>query len=298
MLGACLGLVGMGTLETGNAQDLPAIMVEQEEPFLVGEVGVVFGVQQQPNQLAPEQAKKLLLMQMRGLIQNELSLVEETCKLEEKQKQALVDLAEEEWRVKTNVSVNKRTQQHIFGNVDLDSLAERVVRDWLTKAATPEQVELYDKELGDRMLYRKKALISKMLDVLEQKLHLSASQMEQIEIVISEKWRDRWYKSLEGTFDNVTLHPEIRPTWIASILSDSQRAALVTREAQVSFTSHHATPDAPSMELTQRFEMGALVSSPSIEIDKEPNKNPNKNVTRKVEKELETLRQNENAIPE
>ncbi len=213
-----------------------------------------------------ELSKRLLFMLMRGLIQNELSVVDSVCKLDDKQRQAIVDLAEQEWNVKTSASVLKCLQQHVFGTIDLDSLAERTVRSWLVTCASTESVADYDKELADRMEYRKHALVSVMLDMMVAKLNLSSAQMEQIEAILDEKWRDRWFRSLEATFSNVSLFPEIKPSWISSILTDAQQAALVARETQQFFGSHQVTQDSPSLALDARFVIGSIASSKAIEL--------------------------------
>ncbi len=261
------------------------------------ENGVVINRAVRNQVVTPEEAKTLLFEQMRGLIQNELNLVLEVCKPDSKQQQELVDLAESEWRAKTNSSVLKRTQQHVYGAVDLDSLAERIMRDWLTKFLTPEQIAKYDEELADRMLYRKQALISKMLDVLGEKLRLSSVQMKQVEQTLSEKWRDRWFRSLEATFENTSLLPEIRPVWISSFLTDAQRAALVSRENQVSFSMYPSAEDAPSWPLSQRFQIGSVQSSASIELEPEIKKR-NAIKGEKIDKQsVTTERQDDESLP-
>ncbi len=212
-------------------------------------------------QLNPANTKPLLVKQMRGLIQNELSIIGDLCELTSAQQQALADLAESEWKAKTNASIIKRTQENVYGMVDLDGLAERLVRNWLESVANPDQIAKYDEELADRMRWRQKAVVSKLLDTLESKLNLSGVQMEQIEAVLNEKWKDRFYRSLEATFDNASLLPEIRPTWISGLLSEAQRAALVTREGQQQrFGVQQGWQDSPSLAVTERFKVGSAIS--------------------------------------
>ena len=217
-------------------------------------------------------SKPVLLKQMRGLIQNELTIINGICNLEQKQKQKLVDLAEEDWKAKTNVSIIKRTQEHVYGSIDLDSLAERVVRTWLESVATPEQLSKYDEELADRMRWRQKATVSKILDILSEKLNLSGVQMTQVEAILNEKWKDRWFRSLEATFENTSLLPEIRPSWITPILSESQKAALVTRDQTMLFGGQQGAPDSPSMALEQRFQVGSVISADNIDVVPVPQK--------------------------
>jgi len=218
------------------------------------------------NQPLAANSKPQLLKKMRGLIQNELSIVNSICNLEQKQKQSLVDLAEADWKAKTNTSIIKRTQYQNYGSIDLDSLAERVVRTWLESVATPEQLRKYDDELADRMNWRKKALISKMLDILSEKLTLSGVQMAQIEEVLNEKWKDRWFRSLEATFDSTSFLPEIKPSWIAPLLTQSQSAAFVTRDQQIFFGNTQDSADSPSLALEQRFQVGSALSADEMEV--------------------------------
>ena len=217
-------------------------------------------------------SKPVLLKQMRGLIQNELTIINGICHLEQKQKQTLVDLAEGDWKAKTNTSIIKRTQEHVYGSIDLDSLAERVVRTWLESVATPQQLSRYDEELADRMKWRQKALVSKILDILAEKLNLSGVQMTQIEEVLNEKWKDRWFRSLEATFENTSLLPEIRPSWITPLLSESQKAALVTRDQQMLFGAQQGSTDSPSMALEKRFQIGDAVSADDTDVAPVPQK--------------------------
>ncbi len=215
----------------------------------------------------PANAKPQLLRQMRGLIQNELSIVSELCDLDQKQQQSLVDLAEGEWKAKTNTTIIKRVQEQVYGTADLDGLAERVVRSWVGAIVSADQLDKYDRELADRMKWRQKAVVSKILDLLEAKLNLSGFQMVQIEEVLNEKWKDRFYHSLEATFDNASLLPDIRPSWITPLLSESQRAALVTRDPQTTFGTVPVLRDSPSLAVESRFVVGNATSSDSIEVE-------------------------------
>ena len=217
-------------------------------------------------------SKTQILKQVRGLIQNELSIIGELCGLNKNQQQRLVDLAESEWKAKTSASVIKGTQENVYGSVDLDGLAERVVRTWLEATATVEQLGVYDAELADRMKWRQKALVSKILDTLEAKLNLSGIQMEQIEIILNEKWKDRWYRSLESTFDNSAILPEIRPSWITELLTDAQKAALVTRDPQTRFGMHQGSLCFPLLGMDKRYTVGTTTSSDSIELEPGSNK--------------------------
>ena len=217
-------------------------------------------------------SKPQLLSQVRGLIQNELSIIYDLCGLDQKQQQTLVDLAESQWKAKTNASVIKSPQENVYGAIDLEGLSERVVRTWLESVSKPDQLSKYDEELSDRMRWRQKALVSKVLDTLEAKLNLSGIQLEQIEAILNEKWKDRWYRSLEATFDNSSLLPEIRASWISPFLSDAQKAALATRDPQTRFGTQLVSQDFPSIASEKRFTVGSTRSSDSIELEPGSNK--------------------------
>ena len=231
----------------------------------------------------PANAKPQLLKQMRGLIQNELSIVSELCDLDQKQQQTLVDLAESEWKVKTNTSIIKRVQEQVYGTIDLDGLAERVVRSWVGAVVNADQLDKYDRELADRMTWRRNAVVSKILDLLEAKLNLSGIQMVQIEEVLHEKWKDRFYHSLEATFDNASLLPDIRPSWIAPLLSESQRAAFVTQNPQTTFGTVPVLQNSPSLAVENRFLVGNTTSSDSIEVEPVSKKASEKDFSKVIE---------------
>ncbi len=272
VVGVILVIVGSNDLFAQKQEKLEPVVVDigLADDVAVPEMGLVLrGVNVQQVNSKPQ-----LLKQMRGLIQNELTIIGDICGLELKQQQALADLAESEWKPKTNASIVKRTQEHVYGTIDLDGLAERIVRLWLESVATKEQLEKYDLELADRMKWRQKAVISKVLDSLQAKLNLSGVQMDQIEVILNEKWKDRWYRSLEATFDNASLLPEIRPSWITPVLSESQRAALSTRDQQQRFGAQQASADSPSLALEERFRVGTAVSADSFEVAAKDNSKP------------------------
>ena len=218
---------------------------------------------------AEHQVRLGFLEVMRGLIQNELTIVGELCELTPEQTQSLVDLAEREWESKSSSSITKCTQQHMFGIVDLDGLAERLTKGWLQLSAK-EKVPPYEQELAARMLHRKQALISRVLDAMETKLHLTAAQIQKIEEVLNREWRDRWFRSLEATFAHSALHPEIRLRWIEAILTNAQQAALASRESQPVFSVFQVTADSPSLSLKTRFSIGNVKSSEDILVGIQP----------------------------
>jgi hypothetical protein len=143
------------------------------------------------------------------------------------------------------------------------------------------------------MKWRQKAVVSKILDMLEAKLNLSGLQMVQIEEVLNEKWKDRFYHSLEATFDNASLLPDIRPSWLAPFLSDSQRAALVTRDPQTRFGTVPTLRDSPSLSLDSRFVVGNTTSSESIAVDPVSKKAIEKDGERVIEGILKKAKEEE-----
>jgi hypothetical protein len=216
-----------------------------------------------PVQPAPEDLA-VYQQHVRGLIQNELHLIAIIVKPNDSQSQSLVDIAESQWEVTSLREVTRRVQQHVHGSIDFDGLVERSVSAWCKEVLTEEQVAIYQSELDDRQLLRKEALIARMLTWLQNKLSLSAGQTEQVEKVLRERWKDRWYRSIEATFANETLLPEINQKWLEEILTPAQKNAMVVRSPT---EKHIVLPDVfPVLPLSKRFEIGDKVSSPSIPV--------------------------------
>lgn len=190
------------------------------------------------------------LAQVRGLVQNELRIVGRICQPTEPQSHALLTLIEEEWKPKSAREVAKRLQPHVHGTIDFDGIVERSMQAWVAKVLTPEQSAKYDQELSERLAVRREALIEQMLVWLHDKLQLSSGQQEAVRKVLEEKWKDRWYRSVEGVYDNETLLPELNRSWLDTILTEAQRNALAIRtpisRAPVSSLEYPSYPlDAP-----------------------------------------------------
>ncbi|MFN7844877.1 MAG: hypothetical protein ACK5YR_15105 [Pirellula sp.] len=199
---------------------------------------------------------------VRGLIQNELDLIVTVVKPDDIQSQKLADLAESQWEATSLREVTRRVQQHVHGSIDFDGLVERSVSAWCKEMLTEEQLALYQAELEDRQQLRKEALIARMLTWLQNKLSLSAGQTEQVEKVLRERWKDRWYRSIEATFANETLLPEINQKWLDEILTPAQKNAMVVRSPT---ERNIALPDVfPELPLSKRFVVGSKESNPSI----------------------------------
>jgi hypothetical protein len=199
---------------------------------------------------------------VRGLIQNELDLIATVVKPNDTQAQTLADLAESQWEATSLREVTRRVQQHVHGSIDFDGLVERSVVAWCKDLLTEEQLALYQTELEDRQQLRKEALIARMLTWLQNKLSLSAGQTEQVEKVLRERWKDRWYRSIEATFANETLLPEINQKWLEDILTPAQKNAMVVRSPT---ERNLVLPDVfPELPLSKRFSVGSKESNPSI----------------------------------
>lgn len=219
-----------------------------------------------PVQPAPEELVTFQ-QQVRGLIQNELDLITVLVKPNDSQSQALADVAESQWEATSLREVTRRVQQHVHGSIDFDGLVERSVSGWCKDILNEEQLKLYQAELQGRLDLRKEALIARMLTWLQNKLSLSASQTEEVEKVLRERWKDRWYRSIEATFANETLLPEINQKWLDNILTPAQKNALVVRspmERTVAMPSVF-----PVLPLQKRFVVGNKESSPSIPLNEQ-----------------------------
>lgn len=228
-------------------------------------------------------SSELVNEQIRGLFQNELDVVEAVCNPTEPQAKELLRIAESEWESKTRREFAKRLQQHVYGTVDFDGQIERTMQEWTAKVLTAEQSALYTAELLDRAEYRKQAVINRMLIWLQMKLQLSSSQLDQIEKILHDRWRDRWYRSIEATFDNETLLPELNRSWLDTVLTDSQRNALATRAPSTTVIpsqQHHF----PSLPLSKPFTLGGFFSS----LPDQPNEVPEKDATQTRDSESDT----------
>jgi hypothetical protein len=140
----------------------------------------------------------------------------------------------------------------------------------VSELLTKEQASFYDAELSDRMTYRRQALISKMLIWLQQKLQLSADQMDKVQEVLETKWKDRWFRSIEATFDNESLFPEVNPSWLDTILTYAQRNALAIRVPQSRIAA--VSQEYPSLDLKVRFSIGGIESRAQVKLDLEDDK--------------------------
>jgi hypothetical protein len=181
------------------------------------------------NNLPNKIDRNTALAQVRGLVQNELRIVGQICRPTEQQSKVLLSLIEEEWKPKSAREVAKRLQPHVHGTIDFDGVVERSMQAWVAKALTSEQTIKYEQELSERLLVRREALVEQMLVWLHDKLQLSSRQQEAVRKVLEEKWKDRWYRSVEGVYDNETLLPELNRSWLDTILTEAQRNALAIR---------------------------------------------------------------------
>lgn len=214
--------------------------------------------------------KEAVNRQVRGLFQNELNVIQTVCSPDAAQCQKLVDTVEEQWQTKSRREIAKRLQPHVYGTVDLDGLVERTMQLWISELLSKEQSALYETELADRMTYRRRALISKILVWLQLKLQLSAEQLDKVQEVLETKWKDRWFRSIEATFDNETLLPELNRSWLDTILTDAQRNALAIRVPQSRIAA--VSQEYPSLDRNTRFRIGGIESSPQIKLDLEDDK--------------------------
>ncbi len=206
--------------------------------------------------------------QIRGLVQNELNIVHELCDLSDAQRQALVDLAEIQWQPKSNAAIKRSIQENLLQPNDFDGLVERMLRTWCEQTLEPHQRQAYDHELESRMLIRKQATIDAMLAKLTKQLFLSFEQCQQIEAVLNEKWKDRWYKSLDSLI-NYNLGNEIRPSWIEPYLTPAQKTEFSANRESVAVHRIQVDDEFPRLSVGIRFKLGTLESSQSIPVGTE-----------------------------
>jgi hypothetical protein len=213
---------------------------------------------------------------VRGFIQNELNNVERVCRPSAKDAQALVDVAEKEWKSRLSNTIRAYAEsQNQRINADFESRVERLVQIWVRDALPDEQYEKWQQEVDVRLAYRKRIVIGRMVMDSERRYGLTHAQMQEVEEVIQERWKDSWW----SIYRTGTL-PETKFAWISKVLSESQRTAGTDRTSQI--TEHFmggGFVDMPTSRLDQRFKMGSVSSSEDIPMDKlEPTVPSDRNV--------------------
>lgn len=201
---------------------------------------------------------------VRGLIQNELRLIASVCKPNLQQSQKLVNIAESEWRSKmatTILAYREGNNQRI--PTDFEARSERLVQSWVTQYLDDEQAALWAKEIESRFQFRRRLVIGQMVMDVERKLGLTASQMDEIAVVLQERWKDSWWSMYRaGTL------PETKFSWISKILSDTQRTMGNDRTSQmIEHFIAQTVVDLPSLPHEVRFELNGIKSVEAIPIE-------------------------------
>jgi hypothetical protein len=202
---------------------------------------------------------------VRGFIQNEFNNVERVCRPSTKEAQALVDVAEKEWmsRLSNTIRAYAESQNQRI-NADFESRVERLVQIWVRDALSDEQYEKWEQEIDVRLAYRQRIVIGRMVMDCERKYGLTHAQMDEVEKIAQERWKDSWW----SMYRTGTL-PETKFAWISKVLSESQRTAGTDRASQV--TEHFmggGFVDMPTLRLDERFKIGSVSSSEEIPLDK------------------------------
>jgi hypothetical protein len=172
-----------------------------------------------------------------------------------------VDVAEQEWKNRLSNTIRAYAEsQNQRINADFESRVERLVQIWVRDALPDEQYEKWQQEIDVRLAYRKRIVIGRMVTDSERRYGLTHAQMQEVEKIIQERWKDSWW----SMYRTGTL-PETKFAWISKVLSESQRTAGTERASQVS--EHFmggGFVDMPSLGLDQRFKLGSVTSSESI----------------------------------
>lgn len=237
---------------------------------------------------------------VRGMIQSEIDVVQQLCSPTDEQKQALVDIAEREWFARTSVAMQSLLQPQGFESIDLDGLAERCVLGWIESVLSADQRTAYQDELEARNSLRKKAVLVNMIDSVDKRVGLSYSQMKDVEKAIDDKWKDRWYRSLESVLAGANAVPEVRLTWVSSILSESQRQSFANKAQFNTFVSPVAVNVElfPRLKLDKRFSIGTIVSSETIPVGEDVLKKPGTGKKKPLPKaQLDPIQQGVDFVP-
>jgi hypothetical protein len=198
---------------------------------------------------------------IRGFIQSELNRVETVCRPTPEQEQKLVDIAESTWKSRLASAIRAYAEsENQRVPADFESRTERLVQTWLNDVLSEEQRELWGKEMENRIAFRRRLVIGRMVSDTERKLGLTHSQMLEIAEILQERWRDSWW----SMYRSGTL-PETKFSWISRVLSDAQRTVGNDRSSQM--MEHFiggGTVDMPTLDLKTRFQMGSVTSSSDI----------------------------------
>lgn len=168
----------------------------------------------------------------RPIVKVELSFAKRSCDLTDEQlqkainecKTALTEFA------KKQGNVNQRNGMVLFaGGLQQQSTPprEKLEQELQTKIVstlTVEQSKAYQKELEQRVEFRRDAIVGALLRGLDSKLSLSERQSEDIREGMIENWSDNWAPELEMV-DNYGQHyfPQIPSKAITPYLDASQK---------------------------------------------------------------------------
>ncbi len=199
---------------------------------------------------------------IRGIIQNELYVLETVCSLTPEQSQKLVDLIEKDWKSKTTTIVKANAASTYTNQIDLENKMERLFSLWVSDLLPESEINKFQSELAARLALRRRLVIGKMILETEKKLGLTATQMQELKPLLEERWKDSWW----GMYRSGTL-PETKQLWMMTVLSEEQKTIGNDRTASaLTETMVRATRvvDYPSKPLKDRFEIGNIKSSETI----------------------------------
>lgn len=204
---------------------------------------------------------------IRGLIQQELNSIDALCKPTQEQALQLVDLAETHWKTKLITIIKSYSEASNRQTVDFETRVERLVASWVNETLDENRAAVWAAEIEDRNAMRKRLIVGKMVCDAEKKFGLTAAQMKEVSALLAERYRDSWWTSYRaGTV------PETKFAWISQALSESQQTMGGERNNNSrieSFTSGGSV-DYPSRKVDERFELGGIQSSNTIELERKP----------------------------
>lgn len=204
---------------------------------------------------------------IRGLIQQELNAIEVLCQPTPEQAQQLVNLAETHWKTKLITIIKSYSEAANRQTVDFETRVERLVATWASEVLDEPKLELWTRELNERNEIRKRLIVGKMVCDAEKKFGLTATQMKDVSVLLTERYRDSWWTSYRAGST-----PETKFAWISQALSEAQQTMGGERNTSnriESFTSGGSV-DYPSKKLDERFEMAGLSSSNTIQLERVP----------------------------
>ncbi len=170
---------------------------------------------------------------LRGLLQNELGVVCRVSDLDVDSAHKLLARVQDDWErllltpTIARLKANTRLGPTLQGEVD--RVVEQAMMAWVQEVLGEDAAARYIVEINDRDEFRKEATIEQLLVLLQQRVQMADSQVEEARRLLQENWRVSWFRTLENVFENESLMPQINRQLLDPILTKHQRGAVISK---------------------------------------------------------------------